>query len=161
MATMESSLVRESAEKTATASEGAPQNAGLWTRFTDKVPFLKTKRGLAVAIVAIAVIIGGGLAGLAALRTRRGDGSSADTGPGGAGSSSNAILSDAHFYGESPPVYPARELIFGSRGMVLMAGSAGVVHHCCADTPNSKHRWYRNMESVARARAGYGGKYDF
>lgn len=92
---------------TATASAAAPQKSGLWTRITNHVPFLRTKRGLAVSIIAILVIIGGGLAGLAALRNRSSDGSS---GAGqGAPTSSSAISSDAHFFGQSPPVYPSRE----------------------------------------------------
>lgn len=100
-------------EKTApttgtTSAAGAPAKAGLWTRFTDKVPFLKTKKGLAVAIIAILVIIGGGLAGLAALRTRGNSGSTSD-GPSGT-TSSSVISSDTHFSGQSPAVYPSRKL---------------------------------------------------
>lgn len=95
-------------EKTAatTGSAAAPQASGLWTRITDKLPFLRTKRGLAVTIVAILVIIGGGLAGLAALHNRNSDGSST-TEP-GTTTSSNVISSDAHFFGQSPAVYPSR-----------------------------------------------------
>lgn len=105
---------------TSTSASGAgaaPAKAGLWTRFTDKVPFLKTKKGLIITIIAILVIIGGGLAGLAALPNRRGTtGSNGSTGSGG-GSSQNAISNDDYFFGQSPPVYPARKygLDFGMR----------------------------------------------
>lgn len=98
------------ATTTASASAAAaPAKAGLWTRFTDKVPFLKTKKGLVITIIAILVIIGGGLAGLAALPNRSGNGSDEPTGSGGGASSQNAIASDSFFFGQSPPVYPSRE----------------------------------------------------
>lgn len=99
-----------SAEKTAagTGSASPPQKAGLWSRITNKAPFLGTKTGLAVTIVAILVIIGGGLAGLAALRNRNGNDGSSGAGGSAGTTSSNVISSDAHFYGQSPPVYPSR-----------------------------------------------------
>lgn len=95
-------------EKTVTTigSAAAPQATGVWTRITDKLPFLRTKRGLAVTIIAILVIIGGGLAGLAALHNRNSNESST-AGP-GTTTSSNAISSDEHFFGQSPPIYPSR-----------------------------------------------------
>lgn len=110
----------DSAEKnaTATGSAVAPPNSGLWNRIINKLPFLGTKRGLTVTIVAILVIIGGGLAGLAALRNRSGDDGTSGTAP-GATNSSNAISSDAHFFGQSPAVYPSR----GSSHSPLIAES--------------------------------------
>lgn len=80
----------------------------LWTRITDRFPFLRRKRGIAIVAIATLVIIGGGLAGLAALHNRSGtSGGSSSTGSGGGGSS-NAIKSDTYFYGDSPAVYPSR-----------------------------------------------------
>lgn len=82
---------------------------GLWTRITDRVPFLRRKRGIAIVVIGVLVIIGGGLSGLAALHSRSpGNGSSSDGSGGGAGS--DAIKSDAYFYGDSPAVYPSRKL---------------------------------------------------
>lgn len=79
---------------------------GLWTRITDRVPFLRRKRGIAIVVIGVLVIIGGGLSGLAALHSRSpGNGSSSDGSGGGAGS--DAIKSDAYFYGDSPAVYPS------------------------------------------------------
>lgn len=59
-------------------------------------------------VIGILVIIGGGLSGLAALHNRSSGngGSSSD----GSGSGSDAIKSDAYFYGDSPAVYPSRKL---------------------------------------------------
>lgn len=93
---------------TATKSAAAVSKPGIWTRVTNRLPFLQTKRGVAVTTIAILVIIGGGLAGLAALRNRNGGGGSGSGGSGGT-SNPNTITSDAHFYGLSPPVYPSRE----------------------------------------------------
>lgn len=91
------------------SATASPAQAGLWTRITDKVPFLKTKKGLAITIIAIVVIIGGGLAGLAGL-PKPNDKLSRSVGPGEDGSSmQNAISSDSYFFGQSPPVYPSRE----------------------------------------------------
>lgn len=85
--------------------------SGLWARVTDHLPFLRTKRGLAVTVGAILVIVGGGLAGLAALRNRNGsqNGRSGGSATGGVGRNPNAITDDSYFYGQSPPVYPSRE----------------------------------------------------
>lgn len=87
--------------------------SGLWTRITNRLPFLKTKRGISVAIVAVLIIIGGGLAGLGVLH-RSSDKSFSTSGDGGSngGTNSNAITSDTYFYGQSPPVYPSRKLLF-------------------------------------------------
>ncbi len=51
------------------------------------------------------LIIGGGLAGLAALH--RGGGAAAAS----AGADQNVTISDSFFYGQSPPVYPSRKLL--------------------------------------------------
>lgn len=103
-------VMAESAIKTTAASR-----PGLWTRITDRLPFLRTKRGIAIAAIVILVIIGGGLAGLAALHNRSSGngGSSGDTdsdGSGG-GSDSDAVKSDVYFYGDSPAVYPSRKFL--------------------------------------------------
>lgn len=96
---------KEGAVTTSAAANAAAhgKNPGLWARITNSLPFLQTKRGILVTIAAILVIVGGGLAGLAALRNRGGDGA----GNGGT-TSSNAITNDAVFYGQSPPFYPSR-----------------------------------------------------
>lgn len=52
------------------------------------------------------LIVGGGLAGLAALPKHR-DAGGRSSGGGGGGVSQ--ITDDSHFYGESPGVYPSRE----------------------------------------------------
>lgn len=99
----------------AAAGGGSGSNKpGLWARITNHLPFLRTKRGIAVAVIAILVIIGGGLAGLASLRNQSNDdvdlGGAAD---GGSGTlNPNAITDDAYFYGQSPPVYPSRGFLF-------------------------------------------------
>lgn len=97
------------------AGSGSAAGGGLWSRVTDRLPFLRTKRGIAVTVVAILVILGGGLAGLAALRNRNGADGSGSGSDGSTGSgSSNAIKDDTYFYGMSPAVYPSREfLCFG------------------------------------------------
>ncbi len=64
-----------------------------------RFPFLRTKRGVAITVVVVLIIVGGGLAGLAALH----HGSQADP------PDPNMITSDAYFYGQSPPVYPPRK----------------------------------------------------
>ncbi|KAK3365825.1 beta-glucosidase [Lasiosphaeria ovina] len=65
--------------------------------------FLKRKRyALPIGLL---LIIGAGLAGLAALRNGgSGPGPAANSGDGG---DAAAITSDVHFYGQSPPVYPS------------------------------------------------------
>lgn len=122
---------KEGAVATTTTKQGgaaaAAAHPGLWTRITNHLPFLRTKRGIAVTVVAILVIIGGGLAGLAALHDRNsgadGDGSGADGD--GDGLSPDAITSDTHFYGRSPPVYPSRE-----SGLCLLAARVLCMHYC-------------------------------
>jgi beta-glucosidase len=66
------------------------------------------------------VIIGGGLAGLAALPKRSGSWS----GAGQDGDGGDVITDDAYFYGQSPPVYPSREsfLFFGGGGIFVVEG---------------------------------------
>ncbi|KUI74295.1 putative beta-glucosidase M [Cytospora mali] len=100
-------VVVDSAAKTTIADTKSAGRRGLWTRITDRLPFLRHKRGIAIVVIAILVIIGGGLAGLAALHNRSSrDGDSSDDG-GGGGNNPDAITSDAHFYGDSPAVYPS------------------------------------------------------
>ncbi|KAK0720828.1 glycoside hydrolase superfamily [Lasiosphaeris hirsuta] len=82
-------------------SDAAQVSRQSW--ITRRFPFLKKKRGIAILVIVVLVIIGGGLAGLAAL-PKRGNADSAD---GSSGSGSDTITSDTHFYGESPPVYPS------------------------------------------------------
>jgi len=72
-----------------------------------RFPFLRTKKGIIITVVVVLVIIGGGLAGLAALPKKSKDGSA---GGGPEGLDADAVRSDTHFYGESPPVYPSRML---------------------------------------------------
>jgi beta-glucosidase len=67
-------------------------------------PFLKTKRGIALIVVMILILLSG-LAGLAALPKRGGSGSVAVA--------QDIISNDTYFYGQSPPVYPSRECFLG------------------------------------------------
>lgn len=76
-------------------------NKGSW--LTRKFPFLGTKKGIMITVIVILVIIGGGLAGLAALPKKDGGGEAAAS-----PATADAITSDVHFYGQSPPVYPSR-----------------------------------------------------
>ncbi|KAA8634208.1 hypothetical protein SMACR_06603 [Sordaria macrospora] len=69
------------------------------------LPFLKTKRGIVITVAVILLIIGGGLAGLAAL-PKKGNKSPAGAGDGADGLG-DSITSDEYFYGQSPPVYPS------------------------------------------------------
>lgn len=108
--------MKEGAGATVTAQSAAQHQhqgggSALWARITDHLPFLRTKRGIAVTVGAILVIVGGGLAGLAALRNRSGDrdGRGGGSATGGVGRNPNAITDDTYFYGLSPPVYPSRE----------------------------------------------------
>lgn len=93
----------------ATATAASSSRPGLWTRITNRFPFLQRKRGVAIVVIAILVIIGGGLAGLAALRNRSGSSSGNAGSGGGTGNNPNAIQSDTYFYGQSPAVEPSRE----------------------------------------------------
>jgi hypothetical protein len=65
-----------------------------------------------VLIAAVLLIIGGGLSGLAALRTRNGGGSGSAAAGEGSGSDADEITDDAFFYGRSPAVYPSREFFY-------------------------------------------------
>lgn len=115
---MKEGATTTTASTSAAAAGSAP---GLWIRITNHLPFLKTKRGIAVAVAAILVIIGGGLAGLASLRNR--DSEDDDSGSGsGTGTNANAITDDSYFYGQSPPVYPSREcfLVSDARSVTLL-----------------------------------------
>lgn len=109
-------VTAEPADKTPAASR--PK---LWTRITDRIPFLRTKRGIAIVVTIILVIIGGGLAGLAGLHNRPSGTTSSSGGAGGgadgdangddsgSGSDSVDVKNDVYFYGDSPAVYPSRK----------------------------------------------------
>jgi beta-glucosidase len=76
-----------------------------------RFPFLHTKKGIILTVLAALIIVGGGLAGLAALpKHRNGSAGSGDGDGGGGVSHKGRITDDSHFYGESPAVYPSREL---------------------------------------------------
>jgi beta-glucosidase len=90
--------------KSSLAAAAAAAGKGSWV--TRKFPFLATRKGKVIAVIVVLVIIGGGLAGLAALPKK---GENGGDGGGQAGAVAGAITSDAHFYGESPPVYPSRK----------------------------------------------------
>jgi beta-glucosidase len=83
------------------AAAAASSSSGSWV--SRHLPFLKTKRGVVITVIVVLVIIGGGLAGLAALPKKNGDGAN-----GSSGLAADAITSDTYFYGQSPPVYPSR-----------------------------------------------------
>lgn len=78
------------------------------SKSTQRPPFLRTKRGIIITVIVVLVIIGGGLAGLAALRNRGGD-LSGDAAGAGEGDSEGVIIDDTVFYGQSPAVYPSRK----------------------------------------------------
>lgn len=105
-------VMADSAVKgSATAAEASPGRTGLWSRITNRFPFLQRKRGIAIVVIAVLVIIGGGLAGLAALPNRSGSSSGSGGSGNGAGNNPNAIQSDMHFYGQSPAVEPSRRCL--------------------------------------------------
>lgn len=105
-------VMADSAVKgSATAAEASPGRPGLWTRITNRFPFLQHKRGIAIVVIAILVVIGGGLAGLAALPNRSGSSSGSGGSGNGAEDKPNAIQSDTHFYGQSPAVEPSRKCL--------------------------------------------------
>ncbi|KAL2268706.1 hypothetical protein VTJ83DRAFT_3552 [Remersonia thermophila] len=81
-------------------------NAALAASTAARFPFLKTKRGIALVVLAVLVVIGGGLAGLAALPKGNRTGSSPGR-QGDGGGDAEAITDDGYFYGLSPPVYPS------------------------------------------------------
>ncbi|OAA59049.1 beta-glucosidase [Niveomyces insectorum RCEF 264] len=63
-----------------------------------KVPFLRTRKGIAITVLTVVLVLGGGLSGLAALRTRH----HGHDAPNGNNSNSNAggvITNDTYFYG--------------------------------------------------------------
>ena len=68
-------------------------------RLRGRFPFLYTKKGIAVVVGLTLLVVGGGLAGLAALPR---DGGNDEAKP---------IADDAYFYGLSPAVYPSRKLV--------------------------------------------------
>ncbi|KAK3995018.1 hypothetical protein QBC44DRAFT_366896 [Cladorrhinum sp. PSN332] len=70
---------------------------------TRRFPFLGTKKGIAIAVLVILIIIGGGLAGLAALPKRN----SKSAEPARDENGNLIITDDVHFYGDSEPIYPS------------------------------------------------------
>jgi hypothetical protein len=76
--------------------------AGLKRRF----PILQRRRGK-VLLTCILLLPLLALLGLLALRNR-GGGAASSGGQGGGSSTEGAITDDAHFYGQSEPVYPSR-----------------------------------------------------
>ena len=88
--------------------EAAPaaQKSGWLSRLTQRFPFLKTRRGIAILVAVLLLIIGGGLAGLAALHRGAAAQSTDYSTPSQNGT--GFITSDTYFYGQSPPVYPSR-----------------------------------------------------
>ncbi|CAK7199668.1 hypothetical protein SEUCBS139899_002351 [Sporothrix eucalyptigena] len=59
-------------------------------------------------IIVVVLVLGGGLSGLAALRTRKHNNSDGADNPSGSTSTTPGIITnDTSFYGESPPVYPS------------------------------------------------------
>ncbi|PSR91994.1 glycoside hydrolase superfamily [Coniella lustricola] len=78
------------------------------SRNPDRFSWFRTKKGITITVVAVLIVIGGGLAGLAALRNRggTGHGGSSSSGEDGNGTS-GLITNDTVFYGLSPPVYPS------------------------------------------------------
>ncbi|KAH6697136.1 beta-glucosidase [Plectosphaerella plurivora] len=68
-------------------------------RLRDRFPFLYSKKGIAIVVGVLLLVIGGGLAGLAALP--RGESSDAE----------RPIADDSFFYGLSPPTYPSPEMV--------------------------------------------------
>lgn len=109
-------MADSAAKNGATATAASSGRPGLWTRITNRFPFLQHKRGVAIVVIAILVIIGGGLAGLAALPNRSGSSSGSGGSGNGAGDNPNAIQSDTHFYGQSPAVEPSRECLSSMNG---------------------------------------------
>jgi hypothetical protein len=97
---------------TTTPSAYAAGRSSWQSKLTQRFPFLRKKRGIAIVVLVILIIIGGGLAGLAALPKHSGSWSGAD------GDDGDVIMDDAYFYGQSPPVYPSREsfLFLGGEG---------------------------------------------
>lgn len=75
------------------------------------MPFLRTKKRIAITAVVAVLIIGGGLAGLAALRNRGGSGPQGQGQGQGPDGGAELITSDTFFYGQSPPVYPSRKSV--------------------------------------------------
>lgn len=102
-------MADSAAKEGATATAASSSRPGLWTRVTDRFPFLQHKRGIAIVVMAALLIIGGGLAGLAALPNRSASSSGGAGSGNGAGDNPNAIKSDTYFYGQSPAVEPSRK----------------------------------------------------
>ncbi|CAK7209782.1 hypothetical protein SBRCBS47491_000557 [Sporothrix bragantina] len=73
-----------------------------------RVPFLRTRRRIAITVVVVVLVLGGGLSGLAALPKHSTKNIGGTISPqGGTNSAPGLISNDTYFYGESPPVYPS------------------------------------------------------
>ncbi|EEY14418.1 beta-glucosidase [Verticillium alfalfae VaMs.102] len=102
------------------------QKPSLFERLRNRFPFLGTKRGIAVVVAVVLLIIGGGLAGLAALP--RGNG-------GRGGSDADGLIKDdAYFYGQSPAVsltggVPSKNGCAGTLPAVERLGFPGLCLH--------------------------------
>lgn len=102
-------MADSAAKDGATSTAASCSRPGLWTRITNRFPFLQHKRGIAIVVIAVLLIIGGGLAGLAALPNRSGSSAGGSGSGNGAGNNPNAIKTDTYFYGQSPAVEPSRK----------------------------------------------------
>lgn len=111
-------------EGAVSTSADAAAKPGLWARITDKAPFLQTKKGIAITVAVVLVVIGGGLSGLAVLRNR-GGGGSGGRGNGGGNGGAGLVHSDEVFYGLSPAVYPSRECFGAVQGPAGRVADAG------------------------------------
>ncbi|POS71612.1 beta-glucosidase 2 [Diaporthe helianthi] len=101
-------VMADSAAKAAgTSTTASSSRPGLRTRITDRFPFLRRKRGIAIVALAVLLMIGGGLAGLAALPNRSGSSFGGSASGNGPANNPNAIKSDTYFYGQSPAVEPS------------------------------------------------------
>ncbi|KAI6383112.1 hypothetical protein MCOR25_000300 [Pyricularia grisea] len=73
----------------------------------ERFPFLGTRKGAAALAAVVFLVVGGGLAGLAALPKNSG------SSPKGKLRAADVITEDTYFYGQSPPVYPSPEMTGG------------------------------------------------
>lgn len=147
------------AKEGATATAASSGRPGLWTRITDRFPFLQHKRGVALVVIAILVIIGGGLAGLAALHNRSVSSSGGGGSGNGSGNNPNAIQSDTHFYGQSPAVEPSRKCLSSINGCCRFRAAQNVPA-ANMSLMRSQHYWARVLGQFSFAGAGDGFKHD-
>lgn len=153
-------MADSAAKEGATATVASSGRPGLWTRITNRFPFLQHKRGVAIVVIAILVIIGGGLAGLAALPNRSGSSSGGGGSGNGAGDNPNAIQSDTHFYGQSPAVEPSRKFLSSMNEWVLPFCAAQKIRAADISPVHSQHYWTWVLGDFSFARTGDGFKHD-